>query len=543
MKNQREGTLLGLVSQLPHGLCCIDADETVLVVNHAFETLFGLEHSVAMLGRELHELIEQLPDGELKTVFAELTGTSGVDGSQRVAEIGAGRSVTLSKQVIEAGGYAVLFELSLAEPKAGIDSLTGLPNRDGFFKLLREACQSSPDEFALLYLDLDRFKHINDTYGHNAGDQVLTCVVDRIRRELRSGDRFARLGGDEFVVLQSDCGQPDGSHALSRRIIDSVSRPIHFEGHSLGVGVSIGVAIFPFDADSSSNLLKAADLAMYSSKEAGRNRLRYFEPAMNDRLQARHALESSLLNAIEDDQFELFYQPVKDVTTDSIVTVEALIRWNHPRLGRVDPEQFISVAEESGLIVQLGEWVLREACREAMQWPETIRVAVNVSAVQLRDRRFSETVAKVLEETGLDAGRLELEVTETALVADADLTIAILDDLRTRGVQIALDDFGTGYSSINYLRRFPFDKLKIDRSFVSNATADSESAAIVRMIAALGVSLSVATTAEGVETESEIEMVRDAGCSQIQGYALSRPVPANELLTLLHPQISGAPSV
>ena len=385
------------------------------------------------------------------------------------------------------------------------------------------------DEIALLYLDLDRFKPINDTFGHGVGDSVLRIVTDRIEQIIRPHDILARLGGDEFALLQTMGAQPSGARTLARRIIEAVSKPILVDGHTVGVGISIGVAVAPFDAETSASLVQAADLAMYDAKKAGRSQVRFFEPRMNERLQQRRCIEAELATAIEENQFELAYQPVKDVVSDRVVAVEALVRWNHPTLGRVSPERFIPVAEESGLIVRLGEWVLRQACRDATGWSRDTRVAVNVSAVQLRQRQFVATVANALVDAGLPAERLELEVTETALIADAELTVAILTELRSHGVRIALDDFGTGYSSINYLRRFPFDKIKIDRSFVSGIEQNSESMALVRMIAALGTSLSVATTAEGVETEDELDVVRKAGCSQIQGYLLSKPVDIDEL--------------
>ncbi len=531
---------MDLVSQLPHGICHFDANNFVLVANRAFTSQLELSEPDEILGLSREELLNQISDSQLKDALMQITDKhDGCCEPQPTCVATDSDSVTISCEALESGGYALLLNNNQnLVAKKNLDSLTNVLNREGFAEKLEEICKlamESGEPVSLLYLDLDRFKHVNDTYGHETGDQVLISVTDRIKEEIRATDIFARLGGDEFAIIQTNSPQPSGSRTLGRRIIESVSKPIHLNGHDVSVGVSVGMSIFPYDAESASELLQISDLAMYSAKASGRNQMRYFEPAMSERLNARRTLETDLLRGLEHDQFELYYQPVKDVANDQIVAIEALIRWNHPELGMVSPDQFISVAEESGLIVQLGEWVLRQACEEAVQWPGDVRVAVNVSTVQLRDRRFASLVLDVLRETGLAPHRLELEITESALVADVDLTIAILKELRDNGVKIALDDFGTGYSSINYLRRFPFDKIKTDRSFVSGATSDSESAALVRMIAALGVSLSVATTAEGVETQSEIDMVREAGCSQIQGYALSRPVPSSELAKLLTP--------
>jgi diguanylate cyclase (GGDEF)-like protein len=388
-------------------------------------------------------------------------------------------------------------------------------------------------ELALLYIDLDRFKPVNDTLGHSVGDEVLKEVARRIQGTVRPNDIVARLGGDEFALLQVGASQPAGSRALAKRIIDELAKPIVVDGYTVHIGVSIGAAIAPFDAQHASELLKFADLALYQAKEDGRGVLRYFEPNMNERQLARRELELELRAAIADHEFQTRYQPVMDANSKQIIGVEALVRWKHRQRGSVSPMDFIPLAEETGLIVPIGEWVLGQACQDAIAWPEHIRVAVNVSPVQLRDRDFVHTVLSALDESGLPAHRLELEITETSLMSGTELTIAILTHLREAGVKIALDDFGTGYSSINYLRRFPFDKIKIDRSFVTGSDKNSESAALVRMIAALGTSLAVATTAEGVETAEELEMVCAAGCKQIQGYLLSKPILEEELRALL----------
>ncbi len=415
------------------------------------------------------------------------------------------------------------------------DALTGLLNRSAFIGEFTNhlASLASGAEIALLYFDLDHFKPVNDMLGHPVGDRVLQIVAKRLKSVLRADDLVARMGGDEFAILQINRPQPAGSTSLAKRVIDYLCQPIVIDDQFVHIGVSVGVAIGPYDGETADELIKNADLALYRAKEDGRNVLRYFEPEMDTRMRARRALETELRRAIVNEEFELHYQPLLDLLSNRIVTLEALVRWNHPQLGRISPDDFIPLAEDTGLIGPLGEWVLREACKQAMSWDDDICVAVNLSPVQLRDRTLISTVVEVLEATGLCPRRLELEITERSLMANTDLTVGLLRQLREHGVRIAMDDFGTGYSSISYLRRFPFDKIKIDRSFISGSDISGDSAALVKMIAALGASLGVKTTAEGVETSDEMKSVRDAGCTEIQGYLLSRPIPACEVAELL----------
>ncbi len=370
--------------------------------------------------------------------------------------------------------------------------------------------------------------------GHQVGDYVLQEVAQRITHAVSPAGIIGRLGGDEFAVVQSSGDQDALPRAKAKRIIESVTRPLKIEGHAIHIGACIGMAIAPFDGDNAQDLLRHADLALCQAKAEGGNAIRYFEPEMRIRAEAQRVLEKELAFALERNEFQLYYQPVLDIGTDQVTTLEALVRWEHPRLGLVSPDNFIPLAEETGQIIELGTWVLEQACRDATEPGRSYRVAVNVSPVQLRNRNFVSTVCRVLEETSLSPDRLELEVTESALIEDGQLAFTILRQLRENGVRIALDDFGTGYSSITYLRQFPFDKIKIDRSLVTGAHLNSESAALVRMIAALGSALHVATTAEGVESSSELDLVRQAGCSHVQGYYLSKPVPLANLISALN---------
>jgi diguanylate cyclase (GGDEF)-like protein len=411
------------------------------------------------------------------------------------------------------------------------DSLTGLANRALFRKQLEQALASLQPQgslVALLYLDLDHFKYVNDTFGHEAGDTLLMNVAGRLRSCISAPDTVARLGGDEFAVVHF-ADTPDDCEAVAARISDAVSSPYDLDGHEIVIGTSIGIALASDRCVSPSQLLKHADMALYRAKAEGRSTLRFFEPDMDAQLQARRAIEADLRKALANDEFELFYQPQIDLQENEICGFEALLRWRHPERGLVSPAEFIPIAEDSGLIVPLGTWVLEQACLEAAKWPETIRIAVNLSPVQFRNKNLVQSVHRALTRSGLDPRRVELEVTESVLLQDNDLTIATLHQLRRFGVQIAMDDFGTGYSSLSYLRSFPFNKIKIDQSFVRELSLRGDCLAIVQSIASLGASLGMSTVAEGVETEDQLLQVRAAGCTQAQGYLFGRPKPVQEL--------------
>ncbi|MFZ0729669.1 MAG: bifunctional diguanylate cyclase/phosphodiesterase, partial [Methylovirgula sp.] len=377
------------------------------------------------------------------------------------------------------------------------------------------------------------FKQVNDTLGHPVGDELLRSVAERLISCVREVDTVSRLGGDEFAILQCDLERPEQAAGLARRIVEVLSAPYDIEGQPVTISASIGISVAPGDGASYDILLKNADVALYLAKADGRATWRFFEPEMDVRLQVRRALELDLRDALANEEFEIFYQPIYDLSENRISGFEALLRWHHPTRGVVSPNDFIALTEEIGLIVPLGEWVLRNACAEATSWPKHVKLAVNVSAVQFKNERLVKTVIDALKTSGLPANRLELEITESVLLANNVTTMDKLHELRNFGVGISMDDFGTGYSSLSYLRSFPFDKIKIDQSFVRMMSAKDGSLAIVRAMAALGSSLSIRTTAEGVETKEQLGWLRSVGCNEAQGYLFSPPVASREIPRLL----------
>ncbi|MDO9713563.1 bifunctional diguanylate cyclase/phosphodiesterase [Paracraurococcus lichenis] len=418
---------------------------------------------------------------------------------------------------------------------AHYDALTGLPNRTLFRQRLDEALARTRRgaNCALLCLDLDHFKEVNDTLGHPIGDALLKAVTARLLDSVRETDTVARLGGDEFAIVQIDAEQPTAATALAKRLVETLSTPFELDGHQVVVGTSIGIAMVPGDGEDADALLKNADLALYRAKAEGRGRWRFFEPEMDARMQLRRALEIDLRRALAMGEFELFYQPIVDVASRRVSGLEALIRWRHPERGLVPPDAFIPLAEEIGLIVPLGEWVLAEACRKAATWPGTPKVAVNLSPAQFASRGLVDAVTSALELSGLTPARLELEITETVMLQDTEATLATLHRLKALGVRVAMDDFGTGYSSLSYLQRFPFDKVKIDRSFIRGLEQSRQSDAIVGAVTDLCLGLDMTTTAEGVETEAQFEALHRKGCREAQGYLFSKPRPAGEIPNLL----------
>jgi diguanylate cyclase (GGDEF)-like protein len=416
------------------------------------------------------------------------------------------------------------------------DSLTGLGNRLLFKEQLDEALgdvSATQHPLAVLFLDLDSFKAVNDTLGHSIGDLLLKSIAAKLRDLLPPTDRIARLGGDEFAILQISSPQPASSISLAEKIIDLVGQPHTIDGHDVAVGASVGIAFACRGEMSTESILKSADLAMYSAKSEGRGTYRMFDPQMNAIVQTRRSMERDMRAALALGGFTLYYQPLVNLQTKKVTAFEALMRWHHVERGHVPPSEFIPVAEEMGLIVQLGEWALRQACTEAVEWPDDIRVSVNLSPLQFSKGNLVSTVLSALASSGLPASRLELEITESVLLEKSERNIAILNQLRALGVRISMDDFGTGYSSIGYLRSFPFDKIKIDQSFVRDVLVDKGSLAIVRAITGLGVSFGITTTAEGVETEEQMRFLDLEGCIEVQGYLFSRPVPASQVAGLM----------
>jgi diguanylate cyclase (GGDEF)-like protein len=427
--------------------------------------------------------------------------------------------------------HRLLASEAMAKQVAGHDSLSGLPNRMLFSELIEteiSRCKRRMSQFALFYLDLDKFKETNDRFGHAAGDRMIVAVTQRIQEVLRSGDRIARIGGDEFAILQSDVTEPRDCAMLAYRILDTMSRPFNLGEEQVFSGISIGIALYPQNAADRQSLMQLADLALYRAKHQGRNQFTFFEAKMGEAQRLRKTVEDELRLAIENDELVIIYQPIVSSLDERMVGVEALVRWPHPTQGYLSPDSFISLAEDRGLIVPLGEWALKRACLDAKRWPG-LRVAVNVSPVQFRHKGFVGTVERILESTGMDPSHLELELTEGVIISDADLAERSVIDLRAMGISMALDDFGNGYSSLIYLRRFAFDRIKIDRSFLQSMEPTGESAIIVESIVHLGRALGLRVTAEGIETVEQAAFLRSLGCDELQGYLYSEPVSVEEI--------------
>jgi len=444
--------------------------------------------------------------------------------------------------------YAALFsditELKESEERirhlAYYDALTGLPNRRLLEDRLRVAlahAHRNRRQLALLFVDLDRFKRINDTLGHEVGDQLLVAIAQRLRDGVREDDTVARMGGDEFIVVLSDIENPEHAVQIARRLIDSLKTPVFVGGSELVVTTSIGISIYPDDSEDAALLLKNADIAMYRAKDTGRNSFQLYAPAMNARTLEHLALESALHRALERQEFELHFQPLLDAGSARVIAAEALLRWRHPELGLVPPADFIPLAEETGLIIPIGEWVLRDACRQLAQWQRrgqgALRVSVNISARQFHQPEFCALAARIVQEAGVMPQQITLELTESMLMDDALDTIRMLTQLHVQGFGIAMDDFGTGYSSLSYLKRFPLDELKIDRVFIRDIERSQEDAAIVSATIGLAHSLGLRVVAEGVETAAQMSYLQQQGCDYLQGFHFSAPVPAAEFEKLL----------
>ncbi|MDE8345872.1 MAG: EAL domain-containing protein, partial [Acidocella sp.] len=413
------------------------------------------------------------------------------------------------------------------------DSLTKLPNRMLFNEMLQQFCDDpSSGGLALLCLDLDLFKNVNDTLGHAFGDAMLVAVAERLRSSIRDTDLAARLGGDEFAIILLKRSEQEAV-AIANRIIERVTRPYYFEGQLLQISISIGITLAPRDSNQPNGLMKNADLALYRAKADGRARWRLYDSEMDELMKDRRALQSALRQALVRDEFRLVYQPIVTLPDGQFVGAEALLRWEHPERGLLEPGAFIGIAEDTGLIGQIGEWVLFQACQEAAGWPAHIGVAINLSPLQFRDPHLVETINRALNESGLTPNRLELEITETTMLETNSQTVDSLWQLHTRGVRIALDDFGTGYSSLSYLRRFPFDKVKIDRSFIRDLGFDTDDGSIILAIIGLAQRMNMIVTAEGVETPEQAELLTRYGCCQAQGYMFGRPQSAGKFAALV----------
>jgi diguanylate cyclase (GGDEF)-like protein len=416
------------------------------------------------------------------------------------------------------------------------DALTGLPNRTLLRDRLASAVASArrrKEKVALLFLDLDRFKLINDSLGHTCGDLLLQHVAERLKKLARAQDTVARLGGDEFLLILTGAKDVADAAVAAARVVKSMTAGFAIQGHSLSVSCSVGISMFPEHGADGETLIKNADAAMYSAKDSGRNNFRFFTDDMNAQVVERLTLENSLRLALDKKELFLMYQPQIDITTGKVVGLEALLRWQHPELGLVPPDRFIRIAENSGLILPIGEWVLRTACSQARKWQEEglpdATIAVNVSAIQFRQEGFCELIRSVLDETGLSAQYLELELTESLLLSNADVTFAVLKDLKATGLKLAIDDFGTGYSSLSYLKHFPVTKLKIDRSFIRDVAVNPDDAAIATAIISMAKSLHLKVIAEGVENEAQMTFLRTHQCDEIQGYYFSKPLTVDQV--------------
>jgi diguanylate cyclase (GGDEF)-like protein len=542
-----------LLADMPLGVCMFDKAGQLAISNNRYLQMYRLEPDKITPGTPLRELIERKKArgtffGDVAAFCQELAGQINRGLQVRgITQLDDSRVISSLSQPTEDGGWVSIHE-DITERKkaeeeiaymAHHDVLTGLLNRARFVERLEDQLASikGGTKLAVLFLDLDHFKHVNDTLGHLIGDDLLKMVADRLRHCVRGTDVIARLGGDEFAILCADIADLESVSGLADTICAVVKEPYDLNGLQAVVDVSIGIACTSDDTIGSTELMKQADVALYRVKADGRSAYRFFEPKMLARIEARRILEADLARGLAKGQFELFYQPVVNIEENRIVGLEALARWRHPERGLVSPAEFIPIAEETGLIVPLGEWVIRQACSDAAKWPSHVKIAVNLSPTQFRSRALSQIVINALRVSGVAPSRLELEITEEILLGHSRETLAVLEQLRKLGIQIVMDDFGIGYSSLNYLRLFPFDKIKIDRSFVNDLSkGNALSLTIVQAVTRLARVLNVPSTAEGIETEEQLELVRAAGCTEFQGYFFSKPRPAAEIMQLLQPE-------
>jgi diguanylate cyclase (GGDEF)-like protein len=547
--HEQKRRLDSAINHMGEGLCMFDAEKRLVVCNARYAEMYRLPPELLRAGTPHYEIIQhRIASGILKgetsdkaaqQVISTLNALPADATASRIDEFADGRLICVTRQPLAGGGW-VATHLDVTEQRrseakitymAQHDALTDLPNR----VLLRERMEhalavtrSGGPDLAVLMLDLDRFKEVNDTLGHPVGDTLLRAVAARLLGCARETTVIARLGGDEFAVIDYVTNPVVEATALAEKIRKALCDPFDLGHHQVIAGTSIGIAIAPRDGLDFDEILKSADLALYSAKGGGRGAFRFFEPELDQLMHARRNLERELRDALANGEFELHYQPFVNVRTGEISGFEALLRWKHPRRGLVPPAEFIPLAEETGLIVPLGEWVLRTACAEAAKWPANLRIAVNLSPAQFRSKELVPVIVGALANSGITSQRLELEVTETVIMHDSEAVFAALGQLRKLGVRIALDDFGTGYSSLSFLQKFPFDKIKIDRSFVEELSSPrDESRQIARAVVRFAVSLGKTTTAEGVETREQLDILRAEACGEIQGYYFSRPMEAS----------------
>lgn len=526
------------LSHISQGVSLFDADQRLVVANDRYRELYGLPRDFLKPGRSLYEILEHrhsngMAFGLLPSQYVANIPKISVEETHRFAD---GRTIVICRHPVPGGGWVATHEDVTERAKseermifmALYDQLTGLPNRE-FLRNKLEGNGSgliAQTGVTILMLDLDKFKDVNDTLGHSAGDELLRQVAMRLRLSVRESDIVARVGGDEFIILQS--GEKDKrqrARALARRLERNLSDPFDVSGNSVNIGTSIGIATSPDDGSSADDLLKKADLALYRAKSSGRGCFRFFSADMLEEIEARRRIELEMRQALVHGEFELHYQTVIDASTLAVCAVEALVRWRHPTRGLLSPLEFIPLAEETGLIVPLGRWILEAACADGLSMPEHVKIAVNFSAVQFRQEKVFNLVFSTLAKSGLCPTRLELEITESVLMGNEEECRLQLRKLKKLGVSIALDDFGTGYSSLSYVTKFPFDKIKIDKSFTVGLGTRMECDAAVSSVMTLARGLNILTTAEGVETSMQFEKLKNAGVNLVQGYLFGRPVP------------------
>jgi diguanylate cyclase (GGDEF)-like protein len=537
------------INNMSQGLCFFDAAHRLIVCNQRYIDMYDLPPDRVSPGTLLSEIVDmRFEAGSFPAMSRDeylhwrTNVAVSADPTDSIVELRNGRTFKIRHRPMPNFGWVATHEDITEQRQAELkieymahhDALTGLANRVLLNDRLESALKAvaEPQMLAIHHLDLDQFKAVNDTFGHPAGDKLLKIVAERLCSLVRGTDTIARTGGDEFVVVQTPIAGPDDATALAQRMIAAISEPFDLDGHQAVIGTSVGIATGLGQDISPDKLLRNADLALYRAKGDGRGTFRFFEPAMDLQMQTRRVMEQELRRGLPAGEFELYYQPVVDLASNEIVSFEALIRWNHPKHGVVAPAAFIPLAEEIGFIIPMGEWVIRQACATAARWPGDLRVAVNTSAAQFRNSGLLEVIVNALAASGLAPARLEIEITESVLLQNRETTLAVLHQLRALGIRIAMDDFGTGYSSLTYLQSFPFDKIKIDRSFVKDINKNTGSLNIVRAVAALAKGLGMTATAEGVETHQQLAQIVAAGCTEMQGYLFSQPLPASEIKEL-----------
>ncbi len=547
IQNQRFDVALNNLTQ---GVCFFDGAHRLILANRRYAEMYNLPMVAIRPGTTLREIIDHrfavgaFPDMTRDEYLASRDAIkTSHEPSDTIVELKNGRVISIHRRPMPDGGSVATHEdiTERREAEARLvymarhDALTGLPNR----VLLRERIGQESDHrardenLAVLCLDLDHFKNVNDTFGHAVGDALLCAAAERLRASVRDEDIVVRLGGDEFAIVQVGGEQPGQAVALAERLIEALARPFQLGAHQVTIGTSVGIALDTRRGADAETLLKSADMALYRAKADCRGTYRFFEPVMDTQMQVRHALETDLRRAVANGEFELFFQPILNAQTYALSGLEALVRWRHKQRGLVPPMEFIPLAEEIGLIVPLGDWIVQEACRQAATWPDAITVAVNLSPMQFKNPDLVATIRSALKASGLPPERLKLEITESLMLQDTPATLKILDRLQSLGLSISLDDFGTGYASIGYLRSFPFDTIKIDRSFIRDLGVKPDALAIVHTIVDLGRALGMSVIAEGVETTAQLTMLQAERCNEVQGYLFSHPLPAAEVAGLI----------